>query len=412
MNALLLLVLVRRTSAELRDIRDEAPTIRAVIYLDNNATTQPSKGVCEAMAQALCKLWPNPSSLHRPGQEARHAIELARREVAELVGARPREIVFTGSGTEALDLAIRGTLATKQQSVLVTDQGEHAAVRKLAQTFEAKGQPVRYLPLDVEGRVDAEALPELLAAGDVALVSVQWANNETGAIQPIERLGEICAEAGVCFHTDGTQWIGKMPTDVRSLPVDLLTGSAHKFYGPKGVGFLWIRSGIGCQPMLMGSQELGRRGGTENTPGIIGTGIAARQAQEWLADESLRDQQRTVRDRFEQRVLKNHPSARINGPTDPEQRVWNTTNIGFPRIDGQALLLSLSERGVCASGGSACSSGSIEASPVLVAMGVDEAYAHGSLRFSISKHTTTDEVDEAAAILGKCIERLSASLPA
>ncbi len=387
------------------------PTLWAVLYLDNNATTQPSKGVCEAMAQALCKLWPNPSSLHRPGQEARHAIELARREIADLVGARPREIVFTGSGTEALDLAIRGTIAATGKSVLVTNHGEHAAVRMLAKTFEAQGQEVRYLPLDAKGLVIPEALPELLEEGDVALVSIQWANNETGAIQPIERLGEICAKANVCFHTDATQWIGKMPTDVRTLPVDLLTGSAHKFYGPKGVGFLWIRSGIGCKPTLMGSQELGRRGGTENTPGIIGTGIAAREAREWLKDESRREQQRTIRDRFEQRVLKDHPTARVNGPTDPAERVWNTTNIGFPRLDGQALLLSLSERGVCCSGGSACSSGSIEASPVLVAMGVPEPFAHGSLRFSISKHTTADEVDEAAAILSECVERLSAALP-
>ncbi len=382
-----------------------------MIYLDHNATTPPSPAVCEAIGQALCKYWHNPSSLHRPGQEARHAIELARREIAELIGARPREVILTGSGTEALDLSIRGSLAVCSKAVLVTDKAEHSAVRKLAESFEAEGREVRYLPIDRQGLIVTGALEELLEPGDVAMVSIQWANNETGAIQPIHTLGEICKKAGVVFHTDATQWVGKMPTDVRTLPVDMMTGSAHKFYGPKGVGFLWIRSGIGCKPTLMGSQELGRRGGTENTPGIIGAGIAARESREWLADESLRQRQRAIRDRFERTMLELHPGAKVNGPTEPGARVWNTTNIGFPRLEGQALLLALSERGVCVSGGSACASGSIEPSPVLVAMNVPEAYAHGSLRFSIGRHTTEAEVDEAAGILGECLQRLSATLP-
>ncbi len=383
-----------------------------MIYLDHNATTPPSPAVCDAMDAASRRHWHNPSSLHRPGQEARHAVELARREIAELLGARPREIIFTSSGTEALDLSIRGSLAACDRAALVTNMGEHAAVRKLAERIEGEGRKVRYLPLDRLGRVDVGALPDLLAPGDVAMVSVQWANNETGAIQPIERIGEICREAGVIFHTDGTQWVGKLPTSVRSLPIDMLTASAHKFYGPKGVGFLWIRSGIQCKPVLIGSQELGRRGGTENTAGIIGAGVAARESREWLEQPELMAQQAGVRDYLERRILETFPQARVNGPTEPGSRVWNTTNVGFPRLEGQALLLALSERGVCVSGGSACASGSIEPSPVLVAMNVPEAYAHGSLRFSIGRHTTRGEVDEAIEILGECLERLSATLPA
>ena len=382
-----------------------------VIYLDHNATTAPSPAVCEAMAHALAHLWPNPSSLHRPGQEARHAMELARRDVARLIGARPRELVFTGSGTEALDMALRGSIAATGKRVLVTNQTEHAAVRKLAEAFALEGIEVRHIPIDERGVMIPQALPELIAPGDVALVSVQWANNETGAIQPIEELGTICRQHATRFHTDATQWVGKEPTDVRTLPIDLLTGSAHKFYGPKGVGFIWIRSGVGLRPMLLGSQELGRRGGTENVPGIIGAGVAAREAAEWLADPTHRDRQRALRDEFQERVLAMHPQARVNGPTEPDARVWNTTNIGFPRLEGQALLLAMSERGVCVSGGSACASGSLEPSPVLVAMKVPEAYAHGSLRFSIGKHTTRDEIDRALVILGECLERLSNALP-
>lgn len=383
-----------------------------MIYLDHNATTPPSPAVCRAMAHAQEHLWHNPSSLHRPGQEARHALELARREVASLLSARPREIVFTGSGTEALDLAIRGSIAATGKRVLVTNKGEHAAVRKLAEAFTQQGDiQVRYLPLDRQGLVQVDHLPDLLAPGDVALASIQWANNETGTIQPIEQIGQICRQHNTRFHTDATQWVGKEPTDVRSLPVDLLTCAPHKFYGPKGVGILWARSGVGLRPMLLGSQELARRGGTENTAAIIGTGVAAAEAQQWLSDPQRRNSQRAVRDQFEQSILRAWPQAQVNGPREPHLRMWNTSNIGFPRIEGQALLLSMSERGVCVSGGSACASGSIEPSPVLLAMGVPEAFAHGSLRFSIGKHTTAAECQRAVEILTDCLSRLSAALP-
>lgn len=338
-------------------------------------------------------------------------MELARRDVATLLNARPREIVFTGSGTEALDLAIRGSLAATGKRVLVTNKGEHAAVRKMAEAFEKDDIEVRYLPLNRQGIVQIDTLPDLLAPGDVGLVSIQWANNETGVIQPIERIGQICRDHQTRFHTDATQWVGKEPTDVRALPVDLLTAAPHKFCGPKGVGILWIRSGVGLKPLVLGSQELARRGGTENTPAIIGTGVAATEVMEWLSDPAKRQHQRAVRDRFEQSVLRACPESRVNGPTEPHLRMWNTTNIGFPRIEGQALLLAMSERGLCVSGGSACASGSIEPSPVLLAMGVPEAFAHGSIRFSIGKYTTDEECDQAVEILSDCLRRLSAALP-
>ena len=371
-------------------------------YLDNNATTQPLPEVVDAVRTALTEHWHNPSSVHRPGQAARHAVELARAQLAKLISAKPRELILTNSGTESIDHAIRGSLAATGKKVVVTTDVEHAAVRDLCEALGRESIKVRTLPL-IDGVVDPAPLGDLLASGDVAVVSVQWANNETGAIMPVKAIHETCRAHRVAFHCDGTQWIGKLPVSDDGPPCDLLTFSAHKFHGPKGVGGLWVRRGIGLRPMLHGSQELGRHGGTENVPGIVGAGVAAAAAVEWLAGAHERDRLAALRDRFEAGALAACPDAVVNGPREP--RLWNTTNIGFPRLEAEALLLAFSEQGLAASAGAACSSGSLDPSPVLLAMGVAPATAHGSVRFSLSRFTTDAEIDEAIGVVEACVAR-------
>ena len=385
----------------------------------------------------MAEAWHNPSSVHRAGQSARRAVELARAEVGRLLNAKAREIIFTGSGTESIDLAIRGVLEAARlrsptKRTLITTRVEHHAVRDLAEHLVETGEAdVRWAPVDAMGRVVPGSLAELID-DTTALVSVQWANNETGAIQPIERVGELCQAARVPFHCDGTQWLGKMPTDLTSptgtptgtpadgegappaspmaiarAPFDLLTCSPHKFHGPKGVGVLWARRGIALAPTVRGTQELGRRGGTENVPGIVGAGVAAAEAQAWLADASERDRLAALRDRFEAGVLAACPGAVVNSAG--VDRLWNTTNIGFPKLEAEALLLGLSERGLNASAGAACSSGSLEPSPVLLAMGVPPEIAHGSVRFSLGRDTSEGEIDQALAVVTDAVARLAGS---
>jgi cysteine desulfurase len=268
---------------------------------------------------------------------------------------------------------------------------------------------------------DPSALAPLIDAR-TAIVSVQWANNETGVVQPIERIAEICRARSVPLHCDAVQWVGKMPVGPggpegpsrpapgdtgAGPPCDLLSLSAHKFHGPKGVGVLWVRRAVPLAPQILGAQEMDRRGGTENVPGIIGAGVAAREASAWLADPTRRAKVAAMRDRFETKIREKVSGALVNGAACP--RVWNTTNIGFPRLEAEALLLLLSERGVFASAGAACSSGSLEPSPVLLAMGIPEAIAHGSLRFSLSKETTDAEIDDAAEIVAAAAAQLARS---
>lgn len=372
-------------------------------YLDNNATTQPSPAVAAAVARALTDLWHNPSSIHRAGQAARQAVELARASCARLIGAKPREVTFTSGGTEALDLAIRGVLAARRPgtpATLVTSKVEHAAIRDLAEELERTKQAhVRWLALTREGCIDPAGLDVIDA--HTTIVAVQWANNETGAIQPLGQIARKCKACNVPLLVDATQWVGKMPTDVTRVqddagqvldPFDFLVASAHKFHGPKGVGLLWARAGVRLRPQLLGSQELGRRGGTENVPGIVGAGAAAEEAAAFAADGAARKRIAGLRDAFERDVLAAFPEARVNGPTARDARLWNTTNIGFPGLEAEALLLLLSERQVAASAGAACSSGSLDPSPVLLAFGVPDEFAHGSVRFSLSKHTTAEEM--------------------
>ena len=381
-----------------------------MVYLDNNATTRPDDRVVEAMHEMLVQEWGNPSSVHRFGQTARARVELARRAVATLINASPREIIFTSSGTESICAVILGLLRARtsdERRVIVTTAVEHAAVRDLVASLVPEME-TRPLPLRPGGVVDVDRARDAIT-DDVALVSMQWANNETGVIQPLEAIGHLCRERGIPFHSDATQWVGRMPTDVRETPVDAITFSAHKFHGPKGAGAIWARRGLAMRPIMVGSQELGRRGGTENTCGIVGMGVACEVAGEWLADPQNRRRVASLRDRLEGEILARCPGACVNSPTEPGARLWNTTSIGFPRLESEALLMLLSERGICASAGSACSSGSLEPSPVLLSMGVAPEVAHGSIRLCLSRETTEAEIDEAIETICACVQRLGAS---
>ena len=383
------------------------------IHLDNNATTRPTPEACRAVARGMETLWHNPSSVHRPGQDARHALELARAQLAALLGVQPRRLVITASGAESILLALRGTLAATRKRTLVTTAVEHAAIRDLAEQLAHEGVTVKDIPLSPCGLAEPAALEPLLD-DDTALVSVQWANNETGAIHPIADLARLCRARSIPFHTDATQWVGKMPTDLSAQgapPIDLLTASAHKFHGPKGVGFLYIAPHARLRPVMPGSQELGRRAGTENLPAILGAGVAAEQAAAWLADAGERNRLAKLRDVFEAEILARCPGAHIN-PAPACPRLWNTTNIAFPRLEAEALLMAFSERGLAASAGAACSSGSLDPSPVLLAMGVPPQSAHGSVRFSLSRDTTQQELRDAADLVAAVVHRLAAVLPA
>lgn len=381
-------------------------------YLDCNATTPPLPEVVSAVTASLVDGWGNPSSVHRAGIDARHAVELARESVARLLGARPGEVVFTGGGTESASLAIAGTLdALGGPRTIVSMRTEHSAVREACEALEARGRArVEWVPSAAGGVIDLAALEAALDAhgGEVALVSVMAANNETGVLQPLQAIGERCRARGVRFHCDATQWVGRMPTALAAMPVDLVTASAHKFHGPKGVGALWVRSGVRVAPQVVGGpQERDRRGGTENVPGIVGMGAAAEAALAWLSDPAHREAGAARRDRLERAILAAVPDAVVNGAG--AARLWNTTNIGFPGLEAEAILLLLSERGVMASAGAACSSGSLDPSPVLLAMGVPPRVAHGSIRLSISRLTTDDEVAHAAEAIPACIARLRRS---
>ena len=376
-----------------------------MIYLDSNSTTQPTPAVRAAVIHALERVWCNPSSLHRAGQEARRAIERARRDIAILIGARAGQIVFTSGGTESASLAIHSllSLAEPYVPVAVSAETEHPAVRTLLSWLEQRGRVrVRWAPVDRGGVVILDKLKPLLQGA--TFVSIQWAGNETGVIQPVQEIARLAHEQGCLFHCDATQGVGKLPVSVAGDDApDLLTFSSHKFHGPKGVGGLCVRAGIDLLPEFPGSQELGRRGGTENVPGIVGMAAAAREAVEWLEDESNAAVGAALRDRLEAQILARVPGCEVNG--DRVERLWNTTNIVFP-VPAEPLLMSLSERGVCASGGAACASGSLEPSPVLLAMGLDEERALRSVRLSLSKLTTDEEIDTALDVIVEAVEAI------
>ena len=380
------------------------------IYLDNNATTHPDPVVVDAIQKMLTDIWGNPSSLHRFGQMAKRELELAREKTASLIGAEPRDITFTSGGTESANLAIQGVLGLidSENKAVVTSGIEHSTVRELVRELERRGR-INAVWLNTDrGLITPEILTETLKANPgAALVSIQWANNETGLIQPIAELGRVCREREVIFHVDATQWVGKMPVDVSdydALPVDLLTFSSHKFHGPKGCGCLWVRRGIGIQPLIIGgSQERKRRPGTENIIGVIGMGVAAELAQKWLKTQR-RETQAKLRDDFEQMIQQYCPNVKINNAD--QSRLWSTSSIAFRGLEAEAILIALSERGVYASAGAACSSGSLEPSPVLKTLGLDDEDAHGTVRFSLSRETAREEVTAAAEIIIDVVRRL------
>lgn len=378
-----------------------------LVYLDNNATTMPAPQVVQAMLPYLGEYWGNPSSVHRFGQRARQAIDEARGQLAALLGCNESELLFTGGGTESINTAIRGILATRApRKRIVTTGVEHSATRQLCQQLAREGCQVAEIPVDQGGSLDLDQLRSELT-DETALASIMWANNETGVLFPIEEVALLCKAARVPFHCDATQAIGKLPTDFHAVGFDLASLAAHKFHGPKGVGALYVRRGARLAPWLIGGpQERGRRGGTENVPGIAGMGVAARLALEHLPDMPRVAAQR---DRLETRILETIDQTRVNGRTD--LRLPNTTNIGFTRLEAEAILLLLSEQGICASAGAACSSGSLEPSHVLRAMKIDPKIAHGAIRFSLSRYTTDEEIDRTLAVLPGVIAKLRAVLP-
>ncbi len=375
----------------------------SVIYLDNNATTRVDEAVLEEMLPYLSEYYGNPSSMHTFGGQLSRNIEQARENVAALLGAQPTEIIFTSCGTEGDNAAIRAALITQpDKKHIVTTAVEHPAVYTLCKRLEKEGYRVTYLPVNGKGLIDLKELKASLT-DDTALVSVMCANNETGTIFPIERIGQIVKERGILFHVDAVQAVGKVPLNMSESTVDFLVLSGHKLHAPKGIGVLYVRKGVRFRPLLIGGhQERGRRGGTPNVPAIIGLGKAAELAIQHVSEEVT--QVKELRDRLEQGLLSRISDCQLNG--HPSMRLPNTTNIGFKYIEGEAILLSLDRFGICASSGSACTSGSLEPSHVLRAMGLPYTLLHGSIRFSLSRYTTSAEIDRVLEVMPPIVERL------
>jgi cysteine desulfurase len=375
------------------------------IYLDHNATTPLLPEVIDRMTGALREEFGNPSSVHHFGQQAKAAIDEARTDVATLLGAEPSEVLFTSGGTESDNIAIRGAaeaLEATGRRHLIASSIEHEAVLNTLKAMAKRGWRTTLLPVDQTGIAAPDALRAALA-DDTALVSVMHANNEIGTIQPIAELARIAHDRGALFHTDAVQSAAKLPISVRSLGVDMLSISAHKFYGPKGVGALWIRRGLRVLPLLTGGrQERSRRAGTENVAGIVGMGVAAQIARGKMADESTRLS--ALRDRLEAEILAAVPGTAVNGAREP--RVPNTTNVSFDRVEAESLLIALDLEGIAVSTGSACSSGTLEPSHVLKAMGFNAHRAQNSIRFSLGASSTDAEIDRVIAVLPKMVEKL------
>lgn len=375
-----------------------------LIYFDNNATTRPLPEVVDAMLPILREEYANPSSVHRFGQAVRHRVECAREKVAQLIGAAPREIIFTSGGTESINLAIRGTLRMHpQRRHVITTAVEHSSVLRVMEQLEAEGYTVDFIGVDGEGRLD-EAAWEAGLTDRTALATLIHANNETGVIFDVARFAAVAAERGVPVHVDASQSVGKLPIDVTSWPVQLVSLAAQKFHGPKGIGALYVRRKAHLAPLIVGGgQERQMRGGTENVAGIVGMGVAAEAAMRDGTEVAL-----TVgglRDALESELLAKVSLANVIG--GGAERIYNTSNISFEGLGAEAILILLSEAGICASSGAACSSGSLEPSHVLKAMGIEERIAHGAIRFSLSRFNTQAEVDRAVAIIPDLLSRLT-----
>ena len=379
------------------------------IYLDNSATTQPDPLVIEAMLPWLTEKFGNASSIHFFGQEARGAVDKARHQIADLINSRSNEIIFTSGGTEANNLAIRGLVEAnkKHGSHIITSQIEHSAVKSVCEDLEKQGYEVTYLPVYENGLVRLEDIEKAIRE-DTVLISVMAANNEIGTIQPVEEIGRLVRrmrEGGnkLWFHTDAVQAAGKIPVDVEAIGCDLLSISGHKIYAPKGVGALYVRRGVRLHPQSIGgSQERGIRGGTESVPHIVALGKACEIAKTRLSEAMI--ELANLRDKFEQGVGERISDFILNG--DPAIRLPNISNISFRFIEGEGLLINLDMQGIAVSTGSACSSGSLEPSPVIRALGRNDELARGAIRFSFGKNNTIDDVDQVLDILPKAIENL------
>lgn len=375
------------------------------VYLDNNATTRVAPEVIEAMQPFFTELWGNPSSMHAFGGQVRKYVDRAREQVAALLQAEPAEIIFTGCGTESNNTAVRGALeAAAGKLQVITTRVEHPAVLAPCRYLAERGTVVHELSVDAAGQLDVADLGRALKSGP-ALVSIMMANNETGVLFPIARIAEMVKAAGGLVHTDAVQAVGKLPIDLRRLPVDMLSLSGHKLHAPKGIGVLYVRKGTRIRPLLLGGhQEDNRRAGTENVPYIVGLGKACELARAHLAQEMTAVA--ALRDRLEAGILATCPDARVNG--DPLNRLANTANISFSYIEGESILMDMSDAGIAASSGSACTSGSLEPSHVLRAMGVPFTTVHGSIRFSLSRYTTAAEIEYTLQTLPGVVKRLRA----
>jgi cysteine desulfurase len=378
------------------------------VYLDNNATTQVAPEVLEAMLPYFHELYGNPSSMHSFGGQVMKQVRKAREQVAALLGASPAEIIFTSCGSESDNAAIRSTLASyPDKNHIVTSRVEHPAVRALCAHLATHGYRVTELPVDGEGRLDMEQYKRALTS-DTAIVSLMWANNETGVIFPIEKAAEMARERRIIFHTDAVQAVGKIPINLADSSIDMLSLSGHKLHAPKGIGVLYLRKGTKFSPFLIGGhQERGRRGGTEATPSIIGLGVAAELAQKKMDIENTFV--KGLRDRLEYTILNTVANTKVNG--DRDNRLPNTTNISFEFVEGEGILLMMDEFGICASSGSACTSGSLQPSHVLRAMGIPFTMAHGSIRFSLSVYNTDEEIDFVIEKLPPIIDTLRSMSP-
>jgi cysteine desulfurase len=385
------------------------------VYLDYNATTPMAPEVLEAMLPYFSERFANASSIHSQGQRARYAVEDARESVSALIGAKPAEIVFTSGGTEADNLAIFGTIEAARNAKesagekphVITSAIEHHAVLNACQKLEREGNEVTYVPVGADGIVDPEEIRRALRPNTL-LISVMHANNELGTIQPIETIGEIARGAGVTFHTDAVQSAGKLPLDVKRLGVNLLSLSAHKIYGPKGTGALYVKAGTRLHPMFYGGHhERDKRPGTENVPGIVGLGRAAESARALLDESTTRIA--AMRNRLEETILETIPQCQVNG--NREKRVANTTNITFEGAEAESLVIALDLRGVACSTGAACSSGAVEPSHVLTAIGRTPEQGRSSIRFSLGRGTVDAEIDFALRAIPAAVEKLREMSP-
>ena len=381
-----------------------------MVYADNAATTKMSRTAIDAMLPYMETHYGNPSSLYRLGQEAAEALQSARETVAACLGCTPREITFTSGGSEADNQALISAARIgerKGKKHIISTAFEHHAILHTLKKLEKEGFEVELLPVGPIGTVTAQQVADAIRP-DTCLVTTMYANNEIGSILPIAEIGAVCREKGVLFHTDAVQAVGKEAIDLGKQPISMLSLSGHKLHAPKGIGVLYVRKGVRFRPFLRGGhQERGRRAGTENVPYIVGLGMAAQLAGQHLQEE--RTQVARLRDKLEQGLLAAIPDCMVNG--DPENRLPNTTNIAFKNVEGEAILLMLDQLGICASSGSACTSGSLEPSHVLRAMGVPFTYAHGSVRLSLSRYTTEEEIDFVVENMPQVIKTLRAISP-